>query len=49
MPKKMLVCFCFESHEQFFSYLATVTVAGDRAANLDLCLVLIWLLAVYGF
>jgi hypothetical protein len=31
---------CFESHEQFFSYLATVTIAGDRAANLDLCLVL---------
>jgi hypothetical protein len=29
---------CFESHEQFFSYLATVTIAGDRAANLDLCL-----------
>jgi hypothetical protein len=32
--------FCFESHEQFFSYLATVTIAGDRAANLDLCLAL---------
>jgi hypothetical protein len=31
---------CFESHEQFFSYLATVTITGDRAANLDLCLVL---------
>jgi hypothetical protein len=31
---------CFESHEQFFSYLATVTTAGDRAANLDLCLAL---------
>jgi hypothetical protein len=29
---------CFESHEQFFSYLATVTIVGDRAANLDLCL-----------
>jgi hypothetical protein len=29
---------CFESHEQFFSYLATVTITGDRAANLDLCL-----------
>jgi hypothetical protein len=29
---------CFESHEQFFSYLTTVTIAGDRAANLDLCL-----------
>jgi hypothetical protein len=31
---------CFESHEQYFSYLATVTIAGDRAANLDLCLAL---------
>jgi hypothetical protein len=31
---------CFESHEQFFSYLATVTITGDRAANLDLCLAL---------
>jgi hypothetical protein len=31
---------CFESHEQFFSYLATVTIAGDRVANLDLCLAL---------
>jgi hypothetical protein len=31
---------CFESHEQFFSYLATVTIAGDRAANLDLYLAL---------
>jgi hypothetical protein len=37
----MFVClFCFESHEQFFSYLATVTIFGDRAANLDLCLAL---------
>jgi hypothetical protein len=35
------VClFCFESHEQFFSYLATVTITGNRAANLDLCLAL---------
>jgi hypothetical protein len=32
--------FCFESHEQFFSYLATATITGDRAANLDLCLAL---------
>jgi hypothetical protein len=24
---------CFESHEQFFSDLATVTNAGDRAAK----------------
>jgi hypothetical protein len=31
---------CFESHEQFFSYLATVTITGDGAANLDLCLAL---------
>jgi hypothetical protein len=27
-------------HEQFFSCLATVTIAGDEAANLDLCLAL---------
>jgi hypothetical protein len=27
---------CFELHEQFFSYAATVTIAGDRAANLGL-------------
>jgi hypothetical protein len=32
---------CLESHEQFFSYLATVTITGDRAANLDLCLALV--------
>jgi hypothetical protein len=31
---------CFESHEQFFSYLATVAITGDWAANLDLCLAL---------
>jgi hypothetical protein len=31
---------CFASHEQFFSYLATVTITGDGAANLDLCLTL---------
>jgi hypothetical protein len=31
---------CFVSHEQFFSYLATVTITGDGAANLDLCLAL---------
>jgi hypothetical protein len=30
----------FESHEQFLSYLATVTITGDWAANLDLCLAL---------
>jgi hypothetical protein len=36
----MFVCLfiCFESHEQFFSYLATVTNTGDGAANLDRCL-----------
>jgi hypothetical protein len=27
---------CIKSHEQFFSYLATFTIIGDRAANLDL-------------
>jgi hypothetical protein len=32
--------FFFESHEQFFIYLATVTITVDRAANLDLCLAL---------
>jgi hypothetical protein len=26
--------------QQFFSYLATVTITGDNAANLDLCLAL---------
>jgi hypothetical protein len=31
---------CFELHEQFFSYLATVTISGDRATNLDLWLAL---------
>ena len=31
---------CLASHEQYFSYLATVTNAWDRAANLDLCLAL---------
>jgi hypothetical protein len=29
---------CFESHEQFFSYLATVTFAGDTDANVCLAL-----------
>jgi hypothetical protein len=28
----------FELHEQYFSYLATVTTTGDRAANLELSL-----------
>jgi hypothetical protein len=31
---------CFESQEQFFSYLATFTITSDMAANLDLCLAL---------
>jgi hypothetical protein len=26
---------CFESHEQFFSYMATVTITGNKAANLE--------------
>jgi hypothetical protein len=32
----MIMFVCFESHEEFFSYLATVTITGDGAANLDL-------------
>jgi hypothetical protein len=36
---------CIEPHEQFYSYLAVVTITGDRAANLDLCLALTRLLA----
>jgi hypothetical protein len=41
-PIRLMFCLfdCFESDEQFFSYLATFTNAGDRAANLDLCLAL---------
>jgi hypothetical protein len=31
---------CFELQEQFFSYLRTVTITGDGAANLVLCLAL---------
>jgi hypothetical protein len=27
---------CVESHEQVFSYMATVTITGDEAANLML-------------
>jgi hypothetical protein len=40
--KKCFVCLfvLFESQEHFFSYLATVTITGDRAANLELCLAL---------
>jgi hypothetical protein len=37
----LFVClFSFETHEEFFSYLANVTITGDGAANLDLCLAL---------
>jgi hypothetical protein len=34
--------FFLESHEQFFSYVKTITITGDRVANLDLhvCLAL---------
>jgi hypothetical protein len=32
---------CLLLHEQFFNYLAAVTITGDRAANLDLCLTLL--------
>jgi hypothetical protein len=39
-PEKPSPYVCFESHEQLFSYLATVTITDDRAANLDLCLAL---------
>jgi hypothetical protein len=31
---------CFESHEQFFNYQATVTITCDRASNLNLRLAL---------
>jgi hypothetical protein len=27
---------CFEPHKQFFSYLAAVTITGDKAAILGL-------------
>jgi hypothetical protein len=37
---RFVVFVCFESHEQFFSYLATATITVDRAANLDLRLAL---------
>jgi hypothetical protein len=32
------LCFVFSSTSNFFSYLATVTFAGDRTANFDQCL-----------
>jgi hypothetical protein len=31
---------CFELHEEYYSHLATDSINGDRAANLDLCLAL---------
>jgi hypothetical protein len=35
-------CFlCLQPHGQFFSYLTAVTIIGDRAANVDLCVALI--------
>jgi hypothetical protein len=34
---QMYLFVCFKPHEQFFSYLAAVTITGDRAANLGLC------------
>jgi hypothetical protein len=39
---------CFELHEQFFSYLATVTITDDGAANLDLCSIAVQLLMPIG-
>jgi hypothetical protein len=32
----LFILFVFELHEQFFSYLATVTISGEGAANLAL-------------
>jgi hypothetical protein len=38
---EIFVClFWFESHKQFFSYMATVKSTGYGAANLNLCLAL---------
>jgi hypothetical protein len=31
---------CLQPYKQFFSYLAAVTITGDRAENVDLCLAL---------
>jgi hypothetical protein len=36
----MWLCLCFLPREQFFSYLAAVTITGDEVANLDLSLAL---------
>jgi hypothetical protein len=39
---KLICLFVYcESHEKFFSYLAIVTITGDRAANLDQSLALL--------
>jgi hypothetical protein len=47
---KLSLFICFESHDQFFSYLATVTITSDRVVglqiNLDLCLAVRVLLRV---
>jgi hypothetical protein len=46
VSNKLILCgivFLFDSlqpHEQIFSYLAAVTIIGDRGSNLDLCLAL---------
>jgi hypothetical protein len=42
LTKVLSLLWCIYIFEQFFSYLATVTIAGDRAANLDM-------LSSYGF
>jgi hypothetical protein len=39
-PNVSVLFVCSKSHEQFFSYLATVTITSDRSASLDLCLTL---------
>jgi hypothetical protein len=30
--------FCLDPHEQYFNYLAAVTITGNWTANLDLCI-----------
>jgi hypothetical protein len=37
---------CLWSQEQFFSYLVAVTITGDRASNLDIYALHLWLLTV---
>jgi hypothetical protein len=41
---KIWIGWLFKASRAIFSYLANVTIAGDRVANLDICLA--WLLAV---